>query len=159
MRIPEAKPHAREWACFLVGASRSVVAASMLHPTCLWALSCQAHMSVALDGNNCCVASFFMKTNGLHVPSPFFPFPPICPFAFLPTSPHPFAVIALSPSFCLRPYRPEPLPPLVAGDVWCLRDPSPTFLRRCSPTSPPVSRPCPRTPWMISVTSGALALS
>ena len=159
MRIPEAKPHAREGAHFLVGASRSVVVASMLRPTCLWALSCQAHMSVALVGNKCCVASFFTKPNGLHIPSPFFPLPTIRPFAFLPTSPHPFAVIALSPSFCLRPYRPEPLPPLVAGDVWCLRDPSPTFLRRCSPTSPPVSRPCPRTPWMISVTSGALALS
>ena len=37
------------------------------------------------------------------------------PFAFLPTLPHPFAIIALSPSFCHRPYRPEPRPPLVAG--------------------------------------------
>ena len=115
MRIPEAKPHAREWAHFLVGTSRSVVAASMLHPTCLWALSCQAHMSVVLDGNNCCVASFFTKPNGLHIPSPFFPLPTIRPFAFLPTSPHPFAVIALSPSFCHRPYQLEPRPPLVAG--------------------------------------------
>ena len=92
-------------------------------------------------------------------PSPFFQLSPIRPFAFLPTSPHPFAVIALSPSFCLRPYRPEPLPPLVAGDVWCLRDPSPTYLRGCSSTSPPASWPHPRTPWMISITSGALALS
>ena len=115
MRIREGKLHAREWARFLVGVSHSVVAASMLRPTCLWALSCQAHMSVALDGNNCCVASFFTKPNGLHVPSPFFPFPPICPFAFLPTSPHPFAIIVLSPSFCHRPYRPEPRPPLISG--------------------------------------------
>ena len=108
MRIPEVKPHAREWACFLVGASHSVVAASMLHPTCLWALSCQAHMSVVLDGNNCCVASFFTKPNGLHIPSPFFPLPTIRPFAFLPTSPHPFAAIALSSSFCHRSSRPKP---------------------------------------------------
>ena len=72
-------------------------------------------MSVALDANNYCVASFFKKPNGLHVPLPFFLLPPICPFAFHPTSPHPFAVIALSPSFCHRPYRPEPGPPLVAG--------------------------------------------
>ena len=159
MRIPEAKPHAREWARFLLGASRSVVAASMLRPTCLWTLSCQAHMSVALDGNNCCVASFFTKPNGLHVPSPFFPLPPIRPFAFLPTSPHPFAVIALSPSFFHRPYQPELALLSSLGGVWRLRDPSPTFLRRCSSTSPPASRPHPRVPWTISVTSGALALS
>mgnify|MGYP007043955641 CR=1 FL=1 len=148
MRKPEAKPHAREWARFLVGASRSVVAASMLRPTCLWALSCQAHMSVALDGNNCCVASFFTKPNGLHVPSPFFPLRLIhlpslrsCPLFVIDHTDQNLALLSL------------------LGGVWRLRDPSPTFLRRCSSTSPPASRPRPRTPWTISVTSGALALS
>ena len=77
------------------------------------------------------------------------------PFAFLPTSPHPFAVIALSPSFFHRPYQPELALLSSLGGVWRLRDPSPTFLRRCSSTS----RPRPRTPWTISVTSRVLALS
>ena len=81
------------------------------------------------------------------------------PFAFLPTLPHPFAVIALSPSFFHRPYRPELTLLSLLGGVWRLRDPSPTFRRRCSSTSPPASRPRPRTPWTISVTSGVLALS
>ena len=115
MRIPEAKPHAREWGALpggrIVFRCRGFNASSHLFVDPVF----RAHMSVALDGNNCCVASFFMKTNGLHVPSPFFPLPPIRPFTFLTTSPHPFATIALSPSFCHRPYRPEPRSPLVAG--------------------------------------------
>ena len=148
MRILEAKPHAREWARFLVGASRSVVVASMLRPTCLWALSCQAYRSVALDGNNCCVDSFFTKPNNLHVPSPFFPLR-LIPLPSLHS--HPLFVID---------HTDQNLTLLSSlGGVWRLRDPSPTFLRRCSSTSPPASWPHPRTPWMISITSGALALS
>ena len=148
MRIPEAKPQAREWARFLVGASCSVAMASMLRPTYLWILSCQAHMSVALDGNNCCVASFFMKLNGLHVPSLFFP---LCLI--------PLPSLRSRPLFVID-HTDQNLALLRSlGGVWRLRDPSPTFLRRCSSTSPPMSRPRPRTPWTISVTSGALALS
>ena len=148
MRIPEAKPHTREWARFLVGASRSVVAASMLRPTCLWALSCQAHMSVALDGNNYCVASFFMKPNDLHVPSPFFPLRLI-----------PLPSLRSRPLFVID-HTDQNLTDLSSlGGIWCLQDPSPSFLRRCSSTSLPASRPHPRTPWMISVTSRVLALS
>src|SRR6185437_4286121 len=116
MRILEAKAHAREGAHFLVGASRSVVVASMLRHTCLWTLSCQAHMSVALNANNCCVASFFTKPNGLHVPSPFFP---LCLILLPSLRSRPLFVIdhtdqnlALLSSLC---------------GVWRLRDPSPTF--------------------------------
>ena len=104
-----------------------------------------AHMSVALDGNNCCVASFFTKTNDLHVPSPFFP----------------LRLIHL-PSLCSCPLFviDQNLALLSSlGGVWWMRDPLPTFLRRCSSTSPPVSRPRSRTPWTISVTSGAFSLS
>ena len=159
MRIPEAKPHTREWAHFLVGASCSVVAASMLRPTCLWTVSCQEHMSVALDGNNCCVACFFMKPNGLHILRHSSNFPQYVPTPFFP-----LRLIPL-PSLCSRPLfvidqTDQNLAFLSSlGGVWRLRDPSPTFLRRCSSTSPPTSRPHPRTPWMITVTSGALALS
>ena len=155
MRIREGKLHAREWARFLVGASRSVVAASMLRPTWLWTLSCQNHMSVALNGNNCCVASFFAKLNGLHIVRHSSNFP-----QYVPT---PFFLLRLIPlpSLCSRPlfvidHTDQNLALLSSlGGVWRLRDPSPTFLRRCSSTS----RPRPRTPWTISVTSGALALS
>ena len=48
----------------------------------LWGLACQARMSVALDGNNCCVASFFNLEAKLHhrpILSPFFPLPLIRP--------------------------------------------------------------------------------
>ena len=45
----------------------------------LCALACQAHMSVALDGNNCCVASLEAKLPRRTVLSPFFPLPLIRP--------------------------------------------------------------------------------
>ena len=83
-----------------------------------------------------------------YVPSPFFP----------------LRLIPL-PSLCSRPlfvidHTDQNLALLSSlGGIWRLRDPSPTFLRRCSSTSPPASRPRLRTPWTISVTSGALALS
>ena len=44
----------------------------------LWALPCQAHMSVALDGNNCYVASFFRSQTASSSR----------PFTFLPPSPN-----------------------------------------------------------------------
>jgi len=65
----------------------------------LWALACQAHMSVALDGNNCYVASFFRSqaASSSH------------PFAFLPPSPNtsPHTNGGFSPSSSLRtpPHR------------------------------------------------------
>ena len=55
----------------------------------LWALACQAHMSVALDGNNCCVASLEGKLPRRPVLSPFFPLPLIRPLTnggFSPSS-------------------------------------------------------------------------
>ena len=159
MRIPEAKPHAREWARFLVGASRSVVAASVLHPTCLSTLSCQAHMLVALDGNNCCVASFFTKPNGLYVLRHSSNFPQYVPSPFFPLRLIPLPSLHSRPLF-VNDHTDQNLALLSSlGGVWRLRDPSPTFLRRCSSTSPPASWPRPRTPWTISVTSGVLALS
>ena len=155
MRIPEAKPHAREWARFLVGASRSVVAASMLRPTCLWALSCQAHMSVALDGNNYCVASFFTKLNGLHVLCHSSNFPEYVPSPFFPLRLIPLPSLRSRPLFVID-HTDQNLTLLSSlGGIWRLRDPSPTFLRRCSSTS----RPRPRTPWTISVTFVALDLT
>ena len=45
----------------------------------LCALACQAHMSVALDGNNCCVASLEGKLPHRPILSPFFPLPLIRP--------------------------------------------------------------------------------
>ena len=61
-------------------------------PLCrLWALACQAHMSVALDGNNCCVASLEGKLPRRPVLSPFFPLPLIRPLTngcFSPSSSH-----------------------------------------------------------------------
>ena len=45
----------------------------------LWALACQAHMSVALDGNNCCVACLEGKLPRRPVLSPFYPLPLIRP--------------------------------------------------------------------------------
>ena len=52
----------------------------------LWALNCQAHMSVALDGNNCCVASLEAKLPRRPVLLPFFPLPLIRPLGFSPSS-------------------------------------------------------------------------
>ena len=57
----------------------------------LWALTCQAHMSVALDGNNCCVASLEAKLPRRPVLLPFFPLPLIRPLTnggFSPSSSH-----------------------------------------------------------------------
>ena len=55
----------------------------------LWALACQAHMSVALDGNNYCVACLEGKLPRRSVLSPFFPLPLIRPLTngvFSPSS-------------------------------------------------------------------------
>ena len=70
----------------------------------LWALPCQAHMSVALDGNNCYVASFFRSqtASSSH------------PFAFLPPSPNtsPHTNGGFSPSSSHR----TPLHPFILAE-------------------------------------------
>ena len=57
----------------------------------LWAMACQAHMLVALDGNKCCVASLEAKLPRRPVLLPFFPLPLIRPLTnggFSPSSSH-----------------------------------------------------------------------